>query len=43
MSNLEVKRIEDLTPIVDGEFLVTAYRGRAFVKRYIRIDVAAEL
>jgi hypothetical protein len=39
LSYNEVKRIEFLTPVMNGEFLISAYRGQVFVKRYHGIDV----
>jgi hypothetical protein len=39
-SKLELARIERQSPIIDGELLMTAHRGRLFMKRYLGIDLA---
>jgi hypothetical protein len=36
----EVKRLEFLSPIVEGEFVITANRGQVFAKRYVGVDAA---
>jgi hypothetical protein len=40
VTRTELQRIEQETPIVDGEFLISCYRGQLTVKHYIGIDVA---
>ena len=37
---LELALIERQSPIIDGELLMTAYRGQLFMKRYLGIDLA---
>ena len=39
-SKLELARIERQSPIIDGELLMTSYRGRFSFKRYLGIDLA---
>jgi hypothetical protein len=36
----ELDRLHRESPIVDGEFLITASRGNVFVKHYIGVDSA---
>jgi hypothetical protein len=36
----ESDRLHRESPIVDGEFLITASRGNVFVKHYIGVDSA---
>jgi len=39
-NKLELARIERQSPIIDGELLMTSYRGRFSLKRYLGIDLA---
>jgi hypothetical protein len=39
-TKLELARVERQSPIIDGELLMTSYRGQLFVKRYLGIDLA---
>ena len=39
-TRLERARIERQSPIIDGELLMTCYRGRFHLKRYLGIDLA---
>jgi hypothetical protein len=39
-TRLELARVERQSPIIDGELLMTAYRGQLFMKRYLGIDLA---
>jgi hypothetical protein len=39
-TKLELVRVERQSPIIDGELLMTAHRGRLFMKRYLGIDLA---
>jgi hypothetical protein len=32
--------VEQQSPIIDGELMMTCYRGRLFVKRYLGVDLA---
>jgi hypothetical protein len=36
----EVDRLQRQSPIVDGELLITAYRGNVTIKRYGSLDLA---
>ena len=36
----ELDRVHRQSPIVDGEFLITASRGNVFVKHYVGVDSA---
>ena len=38
-ANDELRRLEQLSPLVDGEFLITAFRGNIAVKRYGGVDL----
>ena len=40
-TSTELKRVEQHSPLVSGELLITCYRGNLFIKRYIGVDVAA--
>jgi hypothetical protein len=37
---LKLARVERQSPIIDGELLMTSYRGRFSLKRYLGIDLA---
>lgn len=39
LSRYEIARLEQQSPVIDGEFLVTCHRGDVAVKRYIGIDL----
>jgi hypothetical protein len=39
----EVASLEQQTPVIHGEYLIAAHNGRVIAKRYIGIDVAAEI
>ncbi len=39
-SRQELERLQQHTPIVDGEILMSAYRGKVFVKRYPGLDLS---
>jgi hypothetical protein len=39
-TRLERARVERQSPIIDGELLMTCYRGRFGLKRYLGIDLA---
>ena len=36
----ELRRLERHSPIIEGELLISAYRGSVFVKRYPGVDLA---
>jgi hypothetical protein len=40
LTRKEVARLEQHSPIIAGEVLITAHRGDVFVKRYIGVDLA---
>jgi hypothetical protein len=40
LTKIELDRVERQSPIIDGELLMTGYRGQVFVKRYLGIDLA---
>ena len=40
LTRAELQRLEQHSPIVDGEFLITCHRGQLFAKRYSGIDLA---
>jgi hypothetical protein len=40
LTRIEVHRLEQQSPIINGELIITADRGRVFVKRYLGIDLA---
>jgi hypothetical protein len=40
LAKAELDRIERQNPIIDGELLMTRYRGQLFLKRYLGIDLA---
>jgi hypothetical protein len=40
LTRVEVHRLEQQSPIIDGELIITAHRGHVFVKRYLGIDLA---
>lgn len=39
-SREELDRLQHHSPIIDGEFLISANRGQVFVKRYPGVDVS---
>ncbi len=40
LTRVELQRLEQYSPIVDGEFLITCHRGQVIMKRYPGIDLA---
>ncbi len=40
LPRVEMHRLEQHRPIIDGEFLITCHREQVFAKRYIGIDLA---
>lgn len=40
LARAEVQRLEQYSPIIDGEFLITSFGGEVFAKRYRGIDLA---
>jgi hypothetical protein len=40
LAKAELDRVERQNPIIDGELLITCYRGQLFMKRYLGIDLA---
>jgi len=36
----ELSRVERQSPIIDGELMMTCYRGQLFLKRYLGVDLA---
>jgi hypothetical protein len=41
LTRVELHRLEEQTPIIDGEFLISCHRGHVSAKRYIGVDLAA--
>jgi hypothetical protein len=39
-TKLELALVERQSPIIDGELLMTSYRGQLFMKRYLGVDLA---
>jgi hypothetical protein len=42
-ARVELHRIEKQSPIIDGGFLIRCHRGQISGKRYIGVDLAADL
>ena len=40
LAPFELRRLEQYSPIVEGELLVTCRHGNVFIKRYVGIDLA---
>ena len=39
-TSVELKRVEQYSPLIAGELLITCYGGNLFIKRYVGIDLA---
>ena len=40
LTHEEAERLEQYSPILQGELLISAHRGQVTIKRYIGLDVA---
>ena len=40
LAPVEVRRLEQHSPVIDREILITAYNGNVFMKRYPGVDLS---